>query len=198
MGAPVRPPRRLLVAHSRRSRRPSGRSRGWGTARKPDPLRVPPIITRHAGYEHGASRRDEVCPPALLYDGLRRLSALVELPVQRGVLVGRVQDRLFEEPLAHLVCVSRATVIGCLSTIRAPAAGRQGKAHSGGGAYAGGGVPIAFGPAASEQHSYSCPDMAVAERKRRTAFTFRPGELVHFRRFGQQCRETGVRPPISG
>ena len=46
-------------------------------------------------------RRDERHLAPLGNDPVRRLAGLVELPVLRGVLVGRVQDRLLEESPIH-------------------------------------------------------------------------------------------------
>ena len=46
-------------------------------------------------------RRDERHLAPLGNDPVRRLAGLVELPVLRGVLVGRVQDRLLEESPVH-------------------------------------------------------------------------------------------------
>ena len=46
-------------------------------------------------------RRDERHAPAAVEDAARGLAALVELPVPRRVLVGRVEDGAIEEPVAH-------------------------------------------------------------------------------------------------
>jgi len=46
-------------------------------------------------------RGDELGAPSVIDDPVGGLTALVELPVSSGVLVGRVQDRLFEESIGH-------------------------------------------------------------------------------------------------
>ena len=46
-------------------------------------------------------RRDELGPPAVFDDLLRRLPVLVQLPMPLRAFVGRVQDRVVEEGVGH-------------------------------------------------------------------------------------------------
>ena len=49
----------------------------------------------------GGDRGDERDAPAAVDDAVGGLAVLIKLPVPRRVLVGRIQDRLFEKPLLH-------------------------------------------------------------------------------------------------
>ena len=50
----------------------------------------------------GGDRGNERDTPAAVDNAVGGLAVLIELPVPRRILVGRVQDRLFEKPLFHV------------------------------------------------------------------------------------------------
>ena len=60
---------------------------------------------RRASLAGGGNRRDERYGAPAVDDLVGGLPVLVQFPVPRRVLVRRVQDRLFEEPLRHAVIV---------------------------------------------------------------------------------------------
>ena len=79
----------------------------------------------------GGDRGDERDTPAPVDDAVGGLPVLIEFPVPRRVLVGRVQDRLFEKPLLHggilpEQWVVRVTVPYMVSRLRRPIGGFQG------------------------------------------------------------------------
>ncbi|NJL26510.1 MAG: hypothetical protein HC897_00870 [Thermoanaerobaculia bacterium] len=76
--------------------------RAAGSGRKPGTLIGDQLELLGAAFLRFGDRRDQLDPAAALDDALSRLPGRVELPMAARILVGRVEDRVFEEGVFHV------------------------------------------------------------------------------------------------